>query len=163
GTFGPEATFAAGPSPESVVVGDFSGDGKLDLATANRVSPGSVSVLLGNGDGTFGPPTASATAEAPAALVVGDFNGDGNLDVAAAPAAGPTRPVAAAAGDGDGDGHRRLAVRNDVLRNPPRRLGRPPGQRRRHLRPAGHACHRDKPPCAGGGGLQRRRQARPRR
>ena len=38
--------------PSSVAVGDFNGDGKADLAVANRDS-NNVSVLLGNGNGTF--------------------------------------------------------------------------------------------------------------
>ena len=38
----------------AVAVGDFNGDGKLDLAVANHGS-NTVSVLLGNGDGTFQP------------------------------------------------------------------------------------------------------------
>src|SRR5207253_10822225 len=37
-----------------VAVGDFNGDGKLDLAAASSES-NTVSVLLGNGDGTFQP------------------------------------------------------------------------------------------------------------
>ena len=40
--------------PRSIAAGDFTGDGELDLAVANRAD-GTVSVLLGNGDGTFGP------------------------------------------------------------------------------------------------------------
>ena len=40
--------------PTSVAVGDFNGDGKLDLAVAESISS-TVSVLLGNGDGTFQP------------------------------------------------------------------------------------------------------------
>ena len=45
-------SYGAGTVPYSVAVGDFNGDGKLDLAVANEGS-NNVSVLLGNGDGTF--------------------------------------------------------------------------------------------------------------
>jgi hypothetical protein len=38
--------------PFAVTVGDFNGDGNLDLATAT-LDANSVSVLLGQGDGTF--------------------------------------------------------------------------------------------------------------
>ncbi len=46
-------SFGVGSSPGSVAVGDFNGDGKPDLATANAGN-GSVSVLLGDGIGGFG-------------------------------------------------------------------------------------------------------------
>src|SRR5438132_14292712 len=51
-SFLPPVSYAAGPYPDSVAVGDFNGDGRLDLATAN-VFQGTVSILLGKGDGTF--------------------------------------------------------------------------------------------------------------
>ena len=54
-SFGPPRAFGAGVGPYSVVVGDFNGDGKPDLAVAN-VYTNTVSVLLGNGDGTFQAP-----------------------------------------------------------------------------------------------------------
>ena len=41
-----------GKDPDAVVEGDFTGNGKLDLAVANATS-NTVSILLGNGDGTF--------------------------------------------------------------------------------------------------------------
>src|SRR2546429_6198795 len=51
-SFQPAQASATGSAPVSVAVGDFNGDGKLDLATANSGGY-DVSVLLGNGDGTF--------------------------------------------------------------------------------------------------------------
>src|SRR5205807_1565926 len=56
GAFGTAQVFAVGMKPEFVVAGDVNGDGILDLAVAN-VNSGTVTVLLGNGDGTFQPGT----------------------------------------------------------------------------------------------------------
>lgn len=44
--------------PFAVTIGDFNGDGKLDLATANQIAR-TVSVLIGTGSGTLSrpPPT----------------------------------------------------------------------------------------------------------
>ena len=51
--FGPATNFPVGSGPNSVAVGDFNGDMKLDLAVAN-VNSDNVSVLLGNGPGGLG-------------------------------------------------------------------------------------------------------------
>ena len=84
GSFEPPVTYNTGSGTLTVVVGDFNGDGKADLATAD-VSASTVSVLFGNGDGSFQPrqsyrvSTISWTAYA---LVIGDFNGDNKQDLA---------------------------------------------------------------------------------
>jgi hypothetical protein len=74
-----------GEQPAWVVVGDFNGDGKLDLAVSNNgVGAGSISVFLGNGDGTLQSPINSASGNGPWFLAVGDFNQDGKLDLVVA-------------------------------------------------------------------------------
>jgi len=52
GTFTAAASRATDMNPESVAVGDFDGDGNLDLAVANQTG-NDVTILLGKGDGTF--------------------------------------------------------------------------------------------------------------
>src|SRR5262249_31155496 len=49
GTFQGPVDYTVGNVPYTVVTGDFDGDGRFDLATANRQST-DVSVLLGRGD-----------------------------------------------------------------------------------------------------------------
>ncbi len=67
------------PGGVSLAVGDFDGDGRLDLAAANDYSS-SLSILLGSGDGTF-QNTTNYHVGFPACVAVGDFNGDGRLDL----------------------------------------------------------------------------------
>jgi hypothetical protein len=121
----------AGRGPGSVISGDFNGDGRLDLAVANS-GDGTVSILLGNGDGTFAPQVPYTAGSGSSSLVAGDFNGDGHLDLAVtnsndntvsvllgdgAGAFAPlvtyavgSYPDAIVAGDFNSDGHLDLAV-----------------------------------------------------
>ena len=63
-------------------MGDFNGDGKLDIAVANLSN--SVSILLGNGDGSFAPKLDFSVGTTPQAIAVGDFNRDGKPDLVVA-------------------------------------------------------------------------------
>ncbi|MGZ5546276.1 MAG: FG-GAP repeat domain-containing protein [Limisphaerales bacterium] len=83
GSFAPASNVGLGnnQSPLSMAVGDFNGDGKLDLVTANALF-GNVEVLLGNGNGAFGPPTFFQMIATLTSLVTADFNNDGKLDLA---------------------------------------------------------------------------------
>ena len=96
----PEFAVGTPEGPESVAVGDFNGDGKVDLAITNSLNPNgnTVSVLLGNGDGTFQPRVDYASGAFPQAVAVGDFNGDSKQDLVVANANG----VSILAGNGAG-------------------------------------------------------------
>jgi hypothetical protein len=72
-----------GAIPYSVMVADFNGDGKPDLAIANAGS-NTIGVYLGNGDGTFAEPLTPAGGIDPIFAAIGDFNGDSIPDIAAA-------------------------------------------------------------------------------
>ena len=95
GTFEPAVYYAVGPDPNAIVAGDFTSDGRTDLAVSD--SDG-VQILLGNGDGTF-QPASTVAAGTRGVLVAGDFNGDGHTDLAVAP---NYSGVSVLLGNGDG-------------------------------------------------------------
>ncbi|MGA3090140.1 MAG: FG-GAP-like repeat-containing protein [Terriglobales bacterium] len=142
GTFTESASSPqTGVGPAAIVAADFKGDGILDLAVTNSnggaPDPGSVTLLLGNGDGTFTPAASSpATGSNPYSVSVADLNGDGKVDLVASNSgsntvtvllgngdgtfAAPltfgagTNPISAAVGDFNGDGLPDLAAANNV-------------------------------------------------
>ena len=136
GTFAAKVDYISGTGPSApfgIIVRDFNGDGKLDLAVAN-LNASSLSILLGNGDGTFATNVDYDTGLTPTIVAAGDFNGDGKSDLAVGHAftdtvsillgngdgtfaakvdyiVGPS-PFSVAVGDFNGDGKSDLAVTN---------------------------------------------------
>ena len=86
GAFGPAANITLGTNVSSVATGDFNADTRMDLVVTNKgtgAADGSVSVLLGNGNGTFAAPINAATGLiSPTEVVVGDFSGSLSQDIA---------------------------------------------------------------------------------
>jgi hypothetical protein len=128
------ALFDPSEQASAMAVGDFNGDGNLDVAVALPAND-AVSIAMGNGDGTFqqqletiGLPAGSD----PVAIVAGNFTGTGYTDLAVADAGTNcvsilqndghgnfyilqtipvgTEPVGLAAGDFEDDGRLDLAV-----------------------------------------------------
>ncbi len=107
GSFLPHVEYGTGEKPNSVGVGDFNGDGKLDLVVVSQcgtdpscLSSGTVSILLGEGNGAFQEHVDYATGNQPQSVAIGDFNGDRQLDLAVANVNSGT--VSVLLGNGDG-------------------------------------------------------------
>jgi hypothetical protein len=89
----------SGSNPASVVVGDFNGDGRPDLAVSDSQN-NLVSILLGSANGSFVAGGTYGTGPSPTALVVADFNGDKRLDLAVVNANAGTISILLGNGDG---------------------------------------------------------------
>ena len=142
-TVAPGSPYPVGTDPVSVAVGDFNGDGRPDLAIANKNS-NNVTVLLGTGAGEFAaaPDSPFPVGTDPVSVAVGDFNGDGKPDLAitnwnagagttvtvllgngsggvspasGSPFAAGTAPLTVVTGDFNGDGILDLAVGHSYM------------------------------------------------
>jgi hypothetical protein len=118
GTFQAAVPYAVASAPVGVTVGNFNGDGKPDLAVANyhRQTDGSISILLGNGDGTFQPAVDYAVGGDISAIFVeeDDFNRDGRTDLVSTNWISGTVSILL----GNGDGTFQPAVNYAVCENP---------------------------------------------
>jgi len=83
GAFAPQSLVYLGTPGNSVIGGDFDGDGDVDLASANSLS-NDVVIQLNLGNGLFAPsPQFSYAVENMAeSIALGDFNADGFVDIA---------------------------------------------------------------------------------
>jgi hypothetical protein len=84
-SFAAQTTFATNGYCDSVALADFSGDGRLDLVTANPTK-NTVSVLLnttppGASSPSFGPNFTFATGHDPRSVIAVDIDGDGRPDL----------------------------------------------------------------------------------
>jgi len=84
GTFQSAKLFSTAFGPNSLVFGDFNGDGKIDLVVAHCCGDTALSVLYGNGDGTFQTESEFPGGYSAPTVLTADFNGDGKPDLLAA-------------------------------------------------------------------------------
>lgn len=109
GTLQKQSDYGVGGTPSNAVaVGDFNGDGALDLAvgaTVVELSSGFVAILMGNGLGGFGGGTNVGTGYYEiGAATTADFNGDGKLDLAVTADDGESSPSVLLTFLGNGSG-----------------------------------------------------------
>jgi len=83
GGFGSSTNYSVENGPMEVTAADFDGDGKVDLAVANRGSS-SVSVLVNLGNGVFTNGTTVSVGAAPFGIAAADVDGDGKMDLVTA-------------------------------------------------------------------------------
>jgi len=115
----------------SLLVNDFNGDGKADLAFCDWHGPAlRIGIALGNGDGTFQPPVYYRIPFGPGntfpfTFTAGDFKSDGKTDLIVATAGNASPEFAVLWGNGDGTFQK--AKRIDLPQNFGGEIGLIPG------------------------------------
>ena len=100
GTFKPAVAYHAGGDYDaSLALGDFNGDGKIDVAISGFTG---VTTFLGNGDGTFQAGIVTSSICVVAELVAVDFNYDGKTDLACSYNGNNTPQMSLLLSNGDG-------------------------------------------------------------
>jgi hypothetical protein len=82
-SFAAGSTLSTPQRPAGVVIADFNGDGRADVATATDTQD-KITVHFGNGAGGFGGPVSSLTGSGsgPDTMVALDWDNDGDMDIA---------------------------------------------------------------------------------
>ncbi len=96
GTFGKPFTYAAIQNPVGLSLGNFAGNGKIDLAVASQAG---LAVLLNDGSGHFPTATSVAISSQPLSLAAADLSGSGHDDLVLANQDGT---ISVLLGDGNG-------------------------------------------------------------
>jgi hypothetical protein len=118
GTFQSHVDYQTGRGSVSVAVADINRDGNLDLSVGNYgpdYLTGSVSILLGNGDGTFQAHMDYPAGVNPVGVLVGDFNQDNELDLGVM---NNNPPFGVSTLLGNGDGSFQKPIHNTAGTNP---------------------------------------------
>jgi len=104
GRFKPASNISGLSFPDSVAVGDVTGDGIPDIVVGQNSGPGgTIQVIPGNGDGTFRTAEALHVPADVAAIAVADLNHDGIPDILTANRlSGSTGNVSVIRSNGDG-------------------------------------------------------------
>jgi hypothetical protein len=84
GTFQPARTVKLGETANALAVGDFRGNGTLDLVLASNLGANTLTLLPGNGDGTFAITPTVASPNLPTIIASGVFTGSGKPDLVSA-------------------------------------------------------------------------------
>ncbi len=106
GTFAAPVDSATGVGPRALALGDLDGDGRLDMVTANSAPEaeyGTVTSLLGNGDGTFAIKVEyEAETGDTRTVALADLDSDGKLDLVVVDRGESGGSVSVRLGQGDG-------------------------------------------------------------
>jgi FG-GAP-like repeat/PASTA domain/FG-GAP repeat len=100
-SFSPAFALAPDLAPAALEMADLNGDGKLDIATANRLG-NNVSVFLNAGNGSLLPRRDYATSPEPSSLAIADVDGDGKPDLVTAGRGNGVGAVSVLVNSGDG-------------------------------------------------------------